>query len=349
MPSPAGITPASYRAHTQRLWGTATTAPSTTYRRELALAASKSATNSAAPASFDPFFGLFARRNSCGQAHVGRRHYDGSPCNSKPLRRKLVYNAGSARIRTMRHRVYDGVRCNVPNVKHHNLDHIGCGVPVVRHAAIDDLTVSCNPNDAAVLLPIERLGVRFANLFTETRIHCELTGIPSPISVGDIVDTKEYGRAVVVDYVLAERTEQYLEWRGNEIGDRGRVKTRTYFAIKSLVVQGTKVERNRIVGVGLTFSSVELKKDYVTFELSPEETKEIFIQRLIERGESEMLTLVYPEERKNFDSWVAKFPPRTLRERSPEEWARPRAGRVIEPPDPPKKPTPPRRRRTRPS
>ncbi len=263
----------------------------------------------------------------CGGRGVRHRHYDGASCNRRPITHRVYDNAGCS-PRVIARGWVDGIGCQQRCIKHYTWDHVGCTHSEVEHALLDRQNVPCNPNDAAVITPLERVGIRTAQLFTDTRVNCELTGINSPIAIGDIVETEEYGRAVVIDYVFADRIEPYIYWKGTDIGDRGVVRKRRTRAIVQLVVQGTKSEALRIIGTNLTFTTVApTKSSFVTTTLSPDETKAIMIRRMLDRDEPEKLLRAYPEERKNLDSWVAKFPKRPLRERDPKEWDRTPAGR----------------------
>ncbi len=293
-------------------WGTAPTRPTPAVAERLVLAASRGGGPACSPRQIRR-----QRRDAsgCTTVRLPRRHWDGMGRGERPRRFAS----------------YDGRGCAPRRIKHYSYDHVSCTSREIRHARLDDLRVPCNPNDAAVRTPVERFGAGFAALFTDTRVNCELSGMTSPIAIGDIVETKELGRAVVLDYVFAERIEPYIEWRGTDIGDKGVVRQRRTRGIVQLVVQGTKTEELRIVARNLTFSTkAPTKSSFVVGTLSPEETKEIMIRRMIERGQPQQIVRVYPEERKNYDTWLARYPKRPLRERDPSEWDRSPAGRKVD-------------------
>jgi hypothetical protein len=184
-------------------------------------------------------------------------------------------------------------------------DRFACRTVRIPRRTLRFKAPPCDPNLRAVTTPEEKLGKAVQYLFTNKYKNCKLQAVTSPVATGQIVRTEQYGNAVVVDYVMAERVLQEALYKTNTAP---RIIERKYKAIKQLVVEATEEKRMQMTGDGLRFESVVVKNPKTkTYKLSPTETKKIIVQRLLLEGRTEDMLRLYPEERENLDAWQKQY------------------------------------------
>lgn len=174
----------------------------------------------------------------------------------------------------------------------------------VKHRSLPANSV-CDPNLKVVTTPEKRLAKWVESLFIDNYKNCQFQNIITPIAAGNVIKTKDYGNAVVVNYILGDRIMQEALFKED---GKPQVIERKYRGIKNIVIEITKEKRMAMISDGVHFKSINTKNPKAQkIVLSLAETKSILIERLLLEGRSQDVLRLYPEERENMDELTKKF------------------------------------------
>lgn len=152
--------------------------------------------------------------------------------------------------------------------------------------------LGCDPNLRSRTTTAERLGKRIKWFFTNKRKQCAIMPLFTSVSAGEMIETARYGNAIVVDFKIRNRVEEFIEYP-DDMALKGQKRKRKWRAIYRITLKVTENDPD----FPLT------RKGYYLVCLSPEETKEVMIRYLIEKGMIDDLPRMYPEERANIAAW----------------------------------------------
>jgi len=115
---------------------------------------------------------------------------------------------------------------------------------------------------------------------------------------GQVVQTENYELAVVEDFIIRKREQQFVRWDADSTRYRiDKVKTPV---VERIVVRVPR--RGRWRGLDGRLLSKKVK-------LSKQETKTLMLQALVQRNKLHWLVRMYPEEQPNLPVLVAKYAP----------------------------------------
>jgi len=204
----------------------------------------------------------------------------------KPLRRRQLDLACTERHHIIRHKVVDRL-CYETNK--------------VCHIPMKDYRVPCDPNFQAPTSNMERVGKELKYFFTNKKKYCKINSVYSGVSAGQVVETEEYGIAVVTDFILKDRILKYPQVvygkRNKKVKEK--VREKKIKGVRNLVVLVPKDPKKMRKRNG----QANLKK----VVLSQDETKQIMIQHLMKKDNMLWIVRMYPEEEQNIPVLRVKY------------------------------------------
>lgn len=210
----------------------------------------------------------------------------------------------------------EAVACRPPALRHRNFDRYACASPVVSHRSPAAYDVPCDAQKKGVMTATERLAHDLRYLFTNHKKHCDLVSTYSGFTVGEWVNTRDYGRVPVAGIKMGWRVyvfAHFYDRKGYPL-KKPRLEKRKVWAVKQIEVwvaepaSGRSKRRRYIKGLpGVEgFGSLE-GMVLVRKRLSVEETKAIQIEKLVRKRQIAWLVRAYPEERVRLSEWLKKY------------------------------------------
>jgi hypothetical protein len=232
---------------------------------------------------------------SCARLKVKHRQYDGTACAKERMRHRQLDGTTCNRLR-IRHSQLDGLSCNRARIRHRQLDGTSCARLKIKHTPIHKYRVPCDPSMRHTT-QWEKLAMDVQHLMRNHKKYCKLNTVCSGVSAGQIVQTQDFGTAVVADYIIGERIQRFVRYT-SEDSTRKKVVVRKSKAVEQLVVL---VQKRQDKGRN--------KRGEVAFKrvlLSYEESKAIMIDYLIKKDQLYWIIRMYPEEKKNLPELLSR-------------------------------------------
>ncbi|MBX3102675.1 MAG: hypothetical protein KF690_09220 [Bacteroidetes bacterium] len=232
---------------------------------------------------------------SCARLRVKHRQYDGTACARERVRHRNIDGTSCARLR-IRHSNLDGMACNRARIRHRVLDGTTCARLKIHHTPVHKYRVPCDPSMRHTT-QWQKLAMDVEYLMRNHKKYCKLNNICSGVSAGQIVETQDYGTAVVADYIIGERIQRFVRYT-SEDSTRRKVVVRKTKAVEQIVVIVNKRQELKRNARG------EAKFKRVL--LSQEESKAIMIDYLLKKDQLYWIIRMYPEEKKNLPELLAR-------------------------------------------
>jgi len=150
------------------------------------------------------------------------------------------------------------------------------------------------PQDVAA----QKVGKDFKDIFTFKKKHCKIANIYSGVSVGQILNTTKYGKAIVKNYRIGNKVTIFYRYVDAKMEARKKV-VRVSKAVKNIILMVPKNSGGDVE----TASADDMKK----IVLSQSETKQIMLQQLVIKRKYHWILRMYPEERANLRQIIARY------------------------------------------
>ncbi|MCX7979877.1 MAG: hypothetical protein N3A68_02375 [Bacteroidia bacterium] len=276
----------------------------------------------------------YAEALACTPPKLRRRNFDRYRCASPGVSHRPKRAEGIACLPpAIKHRNFDryscaepvvphrparaeAVACRPPVLRHRNFDRYTCATPTISHRSPAAYDVPCDAQKKGVMTATERLAHDLRYLFTNHKKHCDLVSAYSGFTVGEWINTRDYGRVPVAGIKMGWRVyvfAHFYDRKGYPL-KKPRLEKRKVWAVKQIEVwvaePASDKGKNRryikglpgIEGFGELAGMVLVRK-----RLSVEETKAIQIEKLIRKRQIAWLVRAYPEERVRLPEWLKKY------------------------------------------
>ncbi|MFN8921409.1 MAG: hypothetical protein ACK5XP_00625, partial [Sphingobacteriia bacterium] len=222
---------------------------------------------------------------ACLRRAVRHQGLDGTACRRLRIPHRTVDGTTCSRLR-IRHQSLDGTACRQLRIRHRSLDGTTCGHLKIKHTPLHKYRVPCDPSMKRTT-NLERAAYQMQMLMRNHKKNCKLSNVVSSLSAGQMVKTEDYGTVMIADYVIDKRIKRMVRWADADSSKKRIVK------LKRAAV------RNLIVIVPVDPAMRRNRQGEVTFKrvlLSEAETKDLMIEHFIQKGMTEQLIRMYPEE-----------------------------------------------------
>ncbi|MFN7708604.1 MAG: hypothetical protein ACK5QE_08095 [Sphingobacteriia bacterium] len=232
---------------------------------------------------------------TCSRLRIRHQSLDGTTCRRLRIQHRSLDGTACSRLR-IRHQSLDGTACRQLRIRHRSLDGTTCGHLKIKHTPLHKYRVPCDPSMKRTT-NLERAAYQMQMLMRNHKKNCKLSNVVSSLSAGQMVKTEDYGTVMIADYVIDKRIKRMVRWADADSSKKRIVK------LKRAAV------RNLIVIVPVDPAMRRNRQGEVTFKrvlLSEAETKDLMIEHFIQKGMTEQLIRMYPEERPNLPSHIAR-------------------------------------------
>jgi len=192
-----------------------------------------------------------------------------------------------------------GTKCLTQRVmKHKSMDKYNCGAPVVCHKPMKAYEVNCQQVQYRITT-LERVGMEIKYVFTNHYKHCKINRIYSGVSGGQMIDVKDYGLGVVVDFVVKDRVIQLVKYVNGD-STKPKITKKKVPTVKHIIVLVINPKKPQKASGEANFKKIKLSVD---------ETKQVMVMNLAKQKNFVWLFRLYPEERANAFQIMAKYAP----------------------------------------
>lgn len=143
------------------------------------------------------------------------------------------------------------------------------------------------------------LNAEVKSICTNKRRHCKIMPVYTGVTQGSVIQTTDYGRAFVKDYIIGKRKITY--YRYQFAPDDGKKKKKIVKKVKSVKKLVIWVERDQ------NLRKANGKANLKTVTLDEAETKKVMIEQLVRRRKFDWILLIYPEERQHIQELIYRY------------------------------------------